>query len=140
MFKKIVTLLNKKNRGFTLIEVVIVIGILSVLAVLGVPALAGYMENSKAATNVSNAKLLYNAATAYLASTPSAAASDIDGADSGVLVTNNYLGALPKTAEGRGFTLVATGDVLSVTWTKETSKDTEGGSGVAKGATATYPF
>ena len=139
MFKKIITLLNKKNRGFTLIEVVIVIGILSVLAVLGVPAIAGYMENSKAATNVSNAKLLYNAATAYLASNPGATAATV-AADSNVLVTGNYLGAIPKTAEGKGYTIVNTSGVLSVTWTKETSKNAEGGSGIAKDGTATYPF
>lgn len=116
MLKKLCTQLKKKNRGFTLIELIVVIGILAILAALAIPAVAGYLENSKARTNVSNAKIIHNAAQAYLAANPgetTVAMSDLTASTAG------YLASEPKTAEGLGYTLSSDG--AGVSWVPETT-------------------
>ncbi len=64
---------QKTDLGFTLIEVIIVVGILLILAAIGIPAYTGYMEaaksakteySSKAAGNASAANSALSAATA----------------------------------------------------------------------------
>ena len=140
MYTYLTKRLKKKNRGFTLIEVIVVIGILAILSALAIPAVGGYIENSKATTNVSNAKMLYNASSAYIASNPNKTAADVAGDNVLVLKTDKYLATIPKTAAAAEYTVVNTDGVLTITWTKETANATEGGSAIAKLATAIYPF
>jgi len=145
VLKKMCTYFKKKNKGFTLIELIIVIGILAILAALAIPAVAGYLDNSKARTNVSNAKLVYNAGQSYLAANPDKAASDIDGAVDATthpLMDEAYLQNIPHTAGNGDYTLVDTSGVLSVTWPSDTTLPAEdpAGTGAATvGATLTYP-
>ncbi len=55
---------NSTVKGFTLIELIVVIAIIGVLAAILVPSMIGYIGDSKLATANSNAKLAYeNAAT-----------------------------------------------------------------------------
>ena len=118
--KKLTTLLKKKNRGFTLIEIIVVIAILAILAALAIPAIAGYIQNSKAQTNMANGKMIYNAASAYLASNP----SELD-VDLATLITDNFLASIPQTAEKNDFTLTITDGKPVVTWEPETEIDPE---------------
>jgi type IV pilus assembly protein PilA len=119
--KKLTTLLKKKDRGFTLIELIVVIGILAILAALAIPAVAGYLENSKAQTNMATAKTIYNAASAYLAANPDETTVDITK-----LVTDKYLANKPKTATGSDtFEVTVTAGQPSVKWTKSTTLPTE---------------
>lgn len=48
----------KSKKGFTLIELIVVVAIVAVLAAVGIPALAGQMSKSVKATADSNAKLI----------------------------------------------------------------------------------
>ncbi|MBV1708377.1 MAG: type II secretion system GspH family protein [Erysipelothrix sp.] len=50
--------LNKK--GFTLIELIVVIGILAILALILVPSIANYLGQAKTARNDANARALYS--------------------------------------------------------------------------------
>lgn len=54
-----------RNRGFTLIELIVVIAILATLVALAMPAFSGVLENSKIQVAESNARTVYTAAQSY---------------------------------------------------------------------------
>jgi len=122
MFLKLVSLSNKKNRAFTLIEVMTVICILAVIMALAIPAIGGYYKNSKAQTNLANAKMIYNAASGYLGSNPSAKSVTMTN-----LLDDNYLPYEPTTAGKNGFELSIVDGKPVVTWTAETDIAPESG-------------
>lgn len=55
----------KQARGFTLIELMIVVAILGILAVIAVPALQKYMRRAKTAEAKTQIAKLYDAASSY---------------------------------------------------------------------------
>lgn len=56
----------KKLKGFTIIELLVVVAIISVLASIGVPAAMTWIRDSKITKANSNAQLVYTAAQDYL--------------------------------------------------------------------------
>ena len=57
--------LNKK--GFTLIELIVVIGILAVLALILIPSISNYLAEARTARNNANARALYSEISAGVA-------------------------------------------------------------------------
>lgn len=83
---------SKKKKGFTLIELIIVIAIIAVLASIAIPKYQNSNLKAKAAAHNANVVILKNAAASFLADNPNATAiSDTD-----IL---NYIegGKMPKT-------------------------------------------
>ncbi len=60
------------EKGFTLIELVVVIAILGILVAIAIPRLSGFTANAASRTILADIKTLETAAVAYVAETPTA--------------------------------------------------------------------
>lgn len=79
--------LFKNNKGFSLIELIVVIAILGVLVGVAAPQLIKYVENSRVSTDLSNLEIVRRAATTYIADKEAypATVSSQDLEDAGIL-------------------------------------------------------
>lgn len=71
MFKFIQKQLKNK-KGFTLVELVVVIAILGILAAIAIPKLGSSRDSALKATHNANVRILKSAAAMYLADNPTA--------------------------------------------------------------------
>ena len=60
--------LLRKNKGFTLIELMIVVAIIGILAAIALPAFMGYVKRSKTSEVTSNLKGLFTGGSTYYTS------------------------------------------------------------------------
>ena len=91
--------MNKRNQGFTLVEIMIVVAIIAILAAVAIPNFIKYRQNSQAAACVSNLKQIEAAVEqAKMAGGTPGAISDLVGA-------NKYIKNEPKCPAGGTYAL-----------------------------------
>lgn len=71
--------LRNKKKGFTLIELIIVIAIIAILAAIAIPKFGEVRKKANTNSDIANAKTIANAATALIAEGEVVAATSTEG-------------------------------------------------------------
>lgn len=82
--------MKRKQKGFTLIELIVVIAIIGVLAAILVPTMLGYVKKSKRASDVSNAREMHTSVLDLVL-------EDDEANDSFYEQASNYSASIKKT-------------------------------------------
>lgn len=108
MKKKDNQISNKKKKGFTLVELIIVIAIIAVLAAIAIPKFGAVKKDANLRADQANAKIIATAVTTAVANGEIATLNDADTA----IDEDNYIKYIdggvipsPKTTDATGFSV-----------------------------------
>ncbi|MBW9169707.1 prepilin-type N-terminal cleavage/methylation domain-containing protein [Clostridium estertheticum] len=104
-----------KRKGFTLIELIIVISIIGILAVIAVPKFSGVLRDAKVKADVASAKVIADATYALIAKDGITKATYANSTEIGSEITA-YMQVLPvvKAVTGKFSVKIATDDNVEV--------------------------
>ncbi|TPE22228.1 prepilin-type N-terminal cleavage/methylation domain-containing protein [Clostridium perfringens] len=104
---------NKKKKGFTLIELIIVIAIIAILAAIAIPNFLGIQRKSKVKADIASAKNIYDATSTLVADNKITAdcAYVLDPNATTKDIVENSMQTIPtsKSIKGDYFEVVVTG-------------------------------
>ena len=108
--------LKNKKKGFTLIELIIVIATIAIIAAIAIPRFGSAAKDAKASADKANAKNIANAVTMAIAEGDFSS----DTTDTKIEITEGnlgkYLQSIPTTSEGGNFYVeIKNGDVIVFT-------------------------
>lgn len=89
-------ILNKKAKGFTLVEIIVVLVILAILAALLVPRLTGYIEKTR------NQEMIQKCNSSVKAAQATSSQAYAEGRDFSDVTTDDSIAAIEKLAEVDG--------------------------------------
>ncbi|MGH4121765.1 MAG: prepilin-type N-terminal cleavage/methylation domain-containing protein [Clostridium sp.] len=115
----------KKKKGFTLIELIIVISIIVVLAAIAVPKYASIQKDAKVKVDIATAKTIADAVTVLvaqekIAETIGTSASPVEitatATDAGAIAIVSYLQSIPTSAvsKGKNFSVAVSAGIATV--------------------------
>lgn len=97
---------KKNNKGFSLVELIVVIAIMAVLVGVLAPQFIGYVAKSKVSTDLQNADSLKSAVEIAIAEADSASTATVTVSGSGKTIT----------VTGTGLTFAVSSVSLKATW------------------------
>ena len=109
--------LKNKKKGFTLIELIIVIAIIAILAAIAIPKFGDIRKDAAFKSDIANAKTIANAATILLTEDNTLTGTiDVDGTITSGNKIEEYLQnpSAPKTKGYTKFVVTITGENVSV--------------------------
>ena len=121
-----IKLIKKREKGFTLIELMIVVAIIGILAAIAIPNFMRYQAKAKQSEAKGNLGAIYTSEITYMAEKDvyTAAIANLDWTAAGA---TRYTYSLTATTPRTGFTATATFDLDSDatidTWTIDQAKD-----------------
>ena len=95
----------KKNKGFTLIEIMIVVMIIGILLAIAVPNFVRARDTSRASTCVANLKQVDSAKEQYAMENRLGAGATVTQAN----IVPNYIRTFPACASGGTYTIATVG-------------------------------
>jgi type IV pilus assembly protein PilA len=118
-----IKLFTKKRKGFTLIELVVVIAILGILALIAIPRMAGFQDSAKGSGVVTEAKTIASTIAVLTANGKTFVESE-ETENNDTFTAGEVLGyAGIKTGGKLDLTIDDGGGVTSFTWHKQFGAD-----------------